>query len=151
MSPSPIYQSITVLTLVLVSTTAATAPPAPTGLWRNIDDATGKARAEIRMVDNAGVLSARIERSLVADPGKEDAHCHQCTDDRKGQPLIGLEIVRGAKRAADALWWEDGTILDPDNGKTYSLRLRVSDDGKTLLLRGYIGPFYRTQTWERVR
>lgn len=141
--------------LVLAGMTAAAAAAAaqtsPVGLWRNIDDATGKPRAEIRIVDGAGVLSARIERSLGEDPSKEESHCSKCTDDRKGQPIIGMEIVRGARRSPDSPWWEGGTILDPDNGKTYALRLRIADDGKTLLLRGYIGPFYRSQTWERVR
>jgi uncharacterized protein (DUF2147 family) len=58
-----------------------------------------------------------------------------------------MEIVRGARHTADSDWWEGGPILDPDNGKTYTLRLRVDDD--TLPVRGYIGPFYRTQA--RVR
>jgi uncharacterized protein (DUF2147 family) len=130
---------------------AAAAQPSPVGLWRNIDDTTGKPRAEIRIADIAGALSARIERSLGADPSKEESHCSRCTDDRKGQPIIGMEIVRGARRSPDSPWWEGGTILDPDNGKTYTLRLRIEDNGKALLLRGYIGPFYRSQTWERIQ
>ncbi|EYT98426.1 hypothetical protein PA99_4398 [Pseudomonas aeruginosa PA99] len=128
----------------------AHAQPSPSGLWQNIDDQTGRPRAEIRITDNGGVLSARIERSLAPDPSKESTHCGKCVDDRKNQPIIGMEIVRGSRRSADSEWWEGGTILDPDNGKTYTLRLRAGDDGKTLQLRGYIGPFYRTQTWERV-
>lgn len=44
-----------------------------------------------------------------------------------------------------------GEILDPDNGKAYTLRLRVNDDGRTLLVRAYIGPFCRTQIWIRAQ
>ena len=39
-----------------------------------------------------------------------------------------LKLVRGARHTADSDWWEGGQILDPDNGKTYTLRLRVNDD-----------------------
>lgn len=144
------YRQHALLGFLFFSATAACAQAVPVGLWQNMDDATGKPRAEIRITDKGGVLSARVERSLVADPSKEETHCTRCTDDRKGEPIIGMEIIRGAKRMADSPWWEGGDILDPDNGKVYTLRLRASDDGKTLLLRGYIGPFYRTQTWLRV-
>ena len=122
----------------------------PVGLWYNIDDRTGQPRAEIRITEHQGVLTGRIERSLSADPLKEESYCSRCTDDRKGQPLIGLAIIRDARLATDR-WWEGGNILDPDNGKTYSLRLRVAEDNQSLLVRGYIGPFFRTQTWYRVR
>ena len=71
------------------------------------------------------MLSARIERSLATDPSKEQTHCGKCTDDRKDQAIIGMEIVRAARHTDDSDWWEGGQILDPDNGKTYTLRLRV--------------------------
>ena len=46
--------------------------------------------------------------------------------------------------------WGGGEILDPNNGKTYRTRLKPIEGGKKLEMRGYIGPFYRTQTWIRV-
>jgi uncharacterized protein (DUF2147 family) len=120
-------------------------------MWRTIDDATGKPRGEVRIREIEGKLVGSLVRSLVAEPSKEPLICKPCTDDRKDQPMTGLEIIRGAKAVSGSPWYEDGEILDPDNGKTYKLKMRVSDDGKTLLVRGYIGPFYRTQTWERVQ
>ncbi len=123
--------------------------PSPVGLWYNIDDRTGHPRAEIRITERNGVLVGHIERSLSPDPSKEETHCSKCTDDRKGHALKGMEIIRGVRPAKD-LWWEGGNILDPDNGKTYSLRLRIADDNQSLMVRGYIGPFFRTQTWHRV-
>ena len=71
------------------------------------------------------MLSARIDRSLAPDPSKEQTNCGKCTDDRKGQAIIGMKIVRGARHTADSDWWEGGQILNTDNGKTYTLRLRV--------------------------
>jgi uncharacterized protein (DUF2147 family) len=121
----------------------------PVGLWRNLDDKTGEAKAEIRIVDNAGVLSGKLVKRLRKDAKPEDV-CEKCSDDRKGALLLGLELIRGAKKADDKAVWEDGKILDPENGRNYSLRLTPIEGGKKLEVRGSIGPFGRTQTWERI-
>ena len=133
-------------TLALAAS-AAFAQTTPVGLWRSIDDKTGEAKAEIRIVDDGGVLSGRIEKTL-----KKDAKptCEECKDERKGQAIQGLEIIRGARKAEGQDVWEQGRILDPENGKEYKLRLAPIDGGQKLQVRGYIGPFYRTQTWVRV-
>ena len=130
---------------------SAFAQTSPVGLWRTIDDNTGKPRGEVRIVETPKGLSGRLVRSLAADPSKEPTTCKACTDDRKDQPMEGLEMVRGGKLAADGQWYEGGEILDPDNGKTYKLKMQVAEGGAKLLVRGYIGPFYRTQTWERAQ
>ena len=46
--------------------------------------------------------------------------------------------------------WEDGTILDPKSGKTYSCYITFEDEN-TLKVRGYIGfsLLGRTQKWIR--
>ena len=136
---------------VFVLAGAALAQASPVGLWRTIDDSTGKPRGEVRIVETDKGLSGRLVRSLAADPSKEPTTCKVCADDRKDQPMIGLEMVRGGKLAADGQWYEGGEILDPDNGKTYTLKMRVADGGTKLTIRGYMGPFYRTQTWERAQ
>jgi uncharacterized protein (DUF2147 family) len=64
--------------------------------------------------------------------------------------MVGLEIIRGARKAPDKDVWEGGKILDPENGREYSLRLTPVDGGKKLDVRGSFGPFGRTQTWLRV-
>ena len=129
----------------------ALAQPTPVGLWRNVDDKTGEVRAEIRISDNgSGVLSGRIERLLGKDADPK-ALCTECSDDRKNLPVLGLEIIRGARKADSGAVWEGGRILDPDNGWTYALRLTPVDDGRKLDVRGAIGPFGRTQTWLRVQ
>ena len=123
--------------------------PTPVGLWRSIDDKTDQAKAEIRIREGAdGVLTGVIERALIKS---EQPNCDLCTDDRKGQPKLGMEIIRGAKKATDEEVWEHGKILDPENGKSYTLRMRPLDGGARLQIRGYVGPFYRTQVWIRVQ
>ena len=135
--------------LAMALSTAAQAQMTPVGTWHSIDDATGKPKAEIIIRDSGGVLVGKVERSLQA-PSAEPL-CNLCTDDRKGQPKIGMEIIRGAQRSGADAVWEGGTIVDPENGKVYKLRLTPQDGGKTLQVRGYIGPFYRNQLWLRVQ
>ncbi len=122
----------------------------PVGLWRNVDDKTGEAKAEIRIVEAGGVLSGRIEKRLGKDVKPDDV-CDQCSDDRKDKPVVGLEIIRGAKKAEGKEVWEGGKILDPENGRNYTLRMTPVEGGKKLEVRGSFGPFGRTQTWVRIQ
>ena len=127
----------------------AMAQSTPVGLWRSFDDKTGEAKAEVRIVEAAGTLSGKIEKRLLKSARPEDV-CTECTDDRKGQPLLGLEIIRGAKKAEGRDVWEGGKILDPENGRNYTLKMTPVEDGKKLDVRGSFGPFGRTQTWVRI-
>jgi uncharacterized protein (DUF2147 family) len=119
----------------------------PVGLWKNIDDQTKEAKGLIRITENAGVLSGKIEKVLTK--GQEDAKCEACEGALKDKPVAGMQIITGLKKGAE--WWEGGTILDPNNGKTYKARLKLIDEGKKLEVRGYIGAplLGRTQTWIR--
>ncbi|MBC7597637.1 MAG: DUF2147 domain-containing protein [Polaromonas sp.] len=128
----------------------AMAQMTPVGLWRNADDKTGEAKADIRIVEAGGVLSGRIDKRLGKDV-KPDDTCEQCSDDRKDKPITGLEIIRGAKRTEGKDAWEGGKILDPENGRNYNLRMTPVDAGKKLEVRGSWGPFGRTQTWTRIQ
>jgi uncharacterized protein (DUF2147 family) len=140
-----------VMTALLFTSVSAFAQTTPVGLWRSIDDKTGEPKAEIRIVETAGVITGRIERRLVKN-AKPDAVCEECTDDRKGKPMDGLEIIRGVRKAEgkDGVW-DGGKVLDPENGKEYSSRLTPIEGGKKLEMRGSFGPFGRTQTWVRVQ
>ena len=132
---------------------AAHAQMSPVGLWRSIDDATQQPKAEIRISQTAaGGLSGVVEKGLQNNPNT-DPNCNLCTDDRKGKPKIGLEIIRGGQQGDGKAVWEGGKILDPENGKNYSLRLTPIEGGKKLEVRGYIGApmLGRTQTWIRVQ
>jgi uncharacterized protein (DUF2147 family) len=135
---------------LLMAGAAAFAQMSPVGLWRNLDDKTGEAKAEIRITETAGLVNGRIEKLLRKD-AKPDEKCVECRDERKGQPMVGLEIIRGAKKAEGKDVWEDGKILDPENGREYRLRLTPVEGGSKLDVRGSFGPFSRTQTWVRVQ
>jgi uncharacterized protein (DUF2147 family) len=128
----------------------ASAQMTPLGLWKTIDDKDGSAKSEIRIVENAGVVSGAIEKVLVST-AKPDDKCDKCTDDRKDKPIVGLEIIRGLKKTEGKDIWEGGTIVEPATGKVYKMTMTPIEGGKKIEMRGYVGVFYRTQTWIRVQ
>jgi uncharacterized protein (DUF2147 family) len=135
--------------LLLAASGVSVAQSTPVGLWKTIDDETKKENSYVRIVaDAAGVLTGRIEKLI--DPDKPDPKCDKCSGARKDQPIMGMVIIENTRKDDTANHWEDGTILDPNNGKTYRLRLTPKEGGKSLEVRGYLGPFYRNQTWLRV-
>ncbi len=134
----------------IASAGASFAQMTPVGTWQTLDDKTKEAKSEVVITETAGVLSGKIVK-LLRKEAKQDAVCDECTDDRKGKPVLGMEIIRGVKKVDGKDVWEDGKVLDPENGKTYSAKLTPIEGGKKLEMRGSIGPFGRTQTWVRVQ
>lgn len=142
-------KTITLLALTLAAGLAA-AQSTPVGLWKTIDDDGKTEKSLVRITDSGGVYTAKVEK--ITDPSKQDSKCDQCTDERKDKPVIGMTIMRNVKAAdGDPNLWDGGEILDPNNGKTYKVRLKLVDGGKKLDVRGYIGApiLGRTQTWLR--
>jgi uncharacterized protein (DUF2147 family) len=139
---------ISLLTLSCLMTPWALAN-SPVGQWHTLDEKTGELKSMVVIFEHQGAVKGRVEKVLRkgADPA---AKCDKCSDDRKNQPVVGLEIIRGAKKASGKNVWEDGEILDPENGKTYALRLTPIENGAKLEVRGSFGPIGRTQTWVRV-
>jgi uncharacterized protein (DUF2147 family) len=120
----------------------------PVGLWKTIDDETKLEKSFVRITEAGGMLTGKVEK--IVDPAKQDSKCEKCTDDRKDKAVLGMTLVRNTKQSAeDKEVWEGGDILDPNNGKVYRLRLKPLDGGKTMEVRGYIGPFFRNQMWIR--
>ena len=138
------------LALVLL-TGLAKAQATPVGVWKTIDDESKKEKSLIRVSEAGGVLTGRLEKLL--DPATpSDAVCKECTDERKDKPIAGMTLIRGVKQNdGDKGVWDGGDILDPNNGKVYSVRLKPIDGGAKLEVRGYIGTpiLGRTQTWIR--
>ena len=128
---------------------SAMAQMSPVGVWQTIDDKDGTVKSEIRIVETAGVVSGKIDK-ILDTKAKQDDNCVECTDERKDQPILGMEIMRGLKKTEGKDMWEGGTILDPKNGKVYKATVTPIEGGKKLQMRGYIGFFYRTQIWNRV-
>ena len=124
----------------------------PVGLWRTFDDKTGddktgKEKGLVRIYEANGLIYGDVEGTV--DPAEARLTCTKCEDDRRGKPLIGLNIIRGLRRDGDE--WDGGTILDPASGEVYRCSLRLEDGGRRLVVRGYLGISLlgRSQIWVR--
>ncbi|MCC6700810.1 MAG: DUF2147 domain-containing protein [Fluviicola sp.] len=137
------------LLTLLMTTTMVVKAQSCVGTWITIDDETGKKKSKVELYKKDGKLYGKIVYLYPREGREENPKCKKCTDDRKNQPLMGLQIVRGLEW--DGGEWEDGTICDPENGKVYTCAMWLDSDNKDRLnVRGYMGPFFRTQTWIRV-
>jgi uncharacterized protein (DUF2147 family) len=121
----------------------------PVGVWETIDDHTGQPKALVQISDDGnGDLSGKVIKGLnPAD--KPDRRCTACTDARKDQLILGMTIIDGMKKSDDG--WDNGNILDPENGKVYRCKMHLEDGGQKLVVRGYLGISLlgRSQTWVR--
>ena len=135
-----------IVLMILLGLAGTAQANTPVGRWHTIDDKTGEVKSMVTIEDRGGALSGRVTQILRkgADPA---ARCEQCADDRKGQPILGMEIIRGVKKSAGQDHWEGGEILDPEEGKLYRVRLTPLEGGAKLQVRGFLGPFWRNQTW----
>ncbi|HEY1148583.1 MAG TPA: DUF2147 domain-containing protein [Pseudoduganella sp.] len=139
----------TLLAIAAMAALPAFAQDTPVGLWKNIDDVSGKPKALIRITETNGVLEGKIEKLFRAADEEQNPVCDKCSDARKNQPIVGMTMLTGLKK--DGAEYTGGEILDPNNGKVYRSKLKVADGGKKLEVRGYIGmPLLgRSQTWVR--
>lgn len=139
--------SIAVLTLLM--TQIASAQNSPAGLWKTIDDKTGKVKSLVRIQESGGEFQGKIEKLFRDVDQDQNPKCDKCEGSNKDQPLIGLTILFNIKKDGDE--YSGGKILDPANGKLYSSKLKLIDSNKKLEVRGYVGMpmFGRTQTWLR--
>lgn len=132
------------------SNLAQNATSSPVGKWKTIDDNTGKQRSIVEIYMKEGKLYGKVLQTFPEEGDDPDPKCTECSDDdpRKDQPVIGMEIMQGLVKKGKR--WEDGRILDPENGSVYDCYLELEKADK-LKLRGYIGfsLLGRTQYWYR--
>ncbi|MCC6462102.1 MAG: DUF2147 domain-containing protein [Saprospiraceae bacterium] len=117
-----------------------------TGNWKTIDDDTGEAKSHVQIYEQNGQLAGKVVKLLKSAP---DRKCDKCPGERKDKPVLGMVILENL-RLQDG-YWQSGRILDPEKGKWYTCSMWLKDgDPNVLVVRGYIGPFFRTQNWYRI-
>jgi uncharacterized protein (DUF2147 family) len=140
-----ILSIIAMLAIMLSSTVFAASMASPAGLWKSYDD-DGQATGYVRISEMNGIYTGVIEQIIEA--GEE--YCSACKDERNGQKLIGMAIIKNIKAKNEG--FGGGEILDPYSGNIYRVKLKLKDAGKKMEVRGFIGISLlgRTQVWERV-
>ncbi|HTY76176.1 MAG TPA: DUF2147 domain-containing protein [Candidatus Bathyarchaeia archaeon] len=126
----------------------ALAADSPVGQWNTVDEKTGKVRSTVDVYDQGGKIFARIVS--LTDPNDEQGRprtCTKCQGEDKNKPVVGLVIIKDLSASGER--YKGGTILDPEDGKVYKAEIWV-ENGK-LKVRGYLGMFYRTQTWAKAK
>ncbi|HKR53781.1 MAG TPA: DUF2147 domain-containing protein [Chthoniobacterales bacterium] len=120
----------------------------PVGKWKTFDDKTGRPKSIVQITEENGELTGKVLEVLESPTGPHPL-CRPCEGERKDQPVEGMTILWGAKKTGAS--WEDGEILDPENGKIYHLILTLLISGQKLEVRGYIGipAIGRRQIWQR--
>ena len=120
------------------------------GLWEQVDESSGKAESWFRIAERNGVYEGKIVKIFFKPGEDENWVCDKCQGAERGQPVLGLTLIKGMRRNGDT--YEDGTIMDPRDGSVYRALMRLSPDGRKLEVRGYLGIslFGRSQVWNRL-
>jgi uncharacterized protein (DUF2147 family) len=120
-----------------------------TGKWVTIDDETGDKKSIVEIYEREGKIFGKVLKIFPGEGVDTDPVCKDCPEDdeRYNRKVIGMEIIKDMERDGDE--YASGTILDPKIGRVYRCRLWVEDDD--LNVRGYWGPFFRTQVWKRAQ
>jgi uncharacterized protein (DUF2147 family) len=119
------------------------------GKWTTIDDNTGEQKSVVEIFEKGGKYFGKVTK-LFRESGEDpDPVCEECesSDPRYQKKIIGMEIIRDMKK--DGNEYGHGDILDPQNGKVYKCKLWI--EGGELKVRGYWGPFFRTQSWKKTQ
>jgi uncharacterized protein (DUF2147 family) len=115
------------------------------GKWRTIDDETGEPKSIVEIYEKDGKVYGDIVEILNEE--KVNSVCSKCEGELKDKPILGMTIINNMEKDDEV--YENGTIVNPSSGKTYTCRLKLEEPGK-LQVRGYVAFFYKTQYWERM-
>ena len=122
-----------------------------TGLWQTIDDKTGapKGQVEIRKEAN-GTFVGKVTKITPRTGYTPKEICVDCPAPYTNKPILGMDVLTGLKQGQGSNY-VNGRILDPNTGKIYSMKAKLSANGKRLHLRGYVGVSVlgRNQIWIR--
>ena len=130
------------------------------GFWISVDEKTQKPTAGWEIYTTGGKLFGKV-LSVADHP--QDVKADKCNDSYRGFPVsgkvsemtvVGTPWIFGLTMDRAGVW-SGGNVIDPDEGRMYGCRItfRAMDGNKyktdTLEMRGTIGPFGRSQFWQK--
>jgi len=118
-----------------------------TGNWKTVDDETGESKSVVNIFKKDGAYYGKIIQLFRKPSEDQNPTCTECKGSKLGEKIIGMEIIEGLTKQGNE--FGKGTILDPNNGKIYDCKIWLDGSDK-LMVRGYVGLFFRTQEWIRV-
>lgn len=114
---------------------------------------TESGNGQVEIKDCAGRLCGHVVwlKEPLNEEGVPKRDRHNPDPALRERPLIGLAMLENFVPDDEPGKWRDGTIYNPEDGKTYSCTLTLQENG-TLRVRGYVGLplFGKTQIWSRV-
>lgn len=132
--------------LFFTTITFAQNPDAILGTWL-----TGSGKGKVQIYKSGNKYYGKIVwlKNPTYEDGKPKVDKNNPDKSKQSIPLMGLNMLAGF--VFEDSKWIDGTIYDPENGKTYSCKITLVDE-KHMDVRGYIGISLigRTDNWLRV-
>lgn len=145
----------TTLLFGLMSHVVFAANDSAKGLWKTIDDVTGKPKSIILISETpAHTLQGTVVKVFPRPGVDQNELCAACKGSLHNKRIVGMTVLNNLSADPDnTTRWSGGEILDPHNGKTYRCTVQLTDQNQKMDVRGYIGMplFGRSQTWQRVQ
>ncbi len=138
--------ALLVITALMIPALSAHAQQAPVGRWKTFDEGKPRGIVEIQQASD-GSLAGRVVKVLDLEHGPNPL-CVKCRGAGRNKPIVGMVTLRGLKPDGKGRW-SGGSVLDPENGKTYKAKLELLDGGRKLGMSGCIGFLCRQQVWTR--
>lgn len=118
----------------------------PLGIWANADK-----EARFQIYKCGEKLCGKI--IWLKEPllnGKPKIDSKNPDEKKREQPILGMVFLKSFEQVGENKW-DNGTIYDPQSGKTYSCYMKMLDKNK-MEVKGYIGIALvgRSQIWTRV-
>lgn len=123
-----------------------------TGIWRTIDDKSSLVLAQVKIEKHNNIYIGTIIEQFPFPGQPLIEYCQKCPQPYTDKAIKGLQIISGLRDdPQDPDNYINGKVLDPLTGKIYSMKAKISTDGRKLRIRGYIGTSMlgRNQTWLR--
>ncbi len=141
----------TLAILLVLSLTVDAQANKITGVWITASDSSSVEIVKHTNGKYIGNINWLMEP--LNEQGKPKVDKENPDPDKRDKKILGLKILRAFEYNKKKDRWEDGTIYDPDNGKTYSAYAWFENGNEDVLyIKGYVlGMKFlgRETTWKR--